>query len=213
MVGQAVRPASYIRRNVDSIDSAEHAKSSVRRLPSWRRKICESEYVSPIRACLSHAVLCYSTKSSHPTRLETLAMGCVSEYDLLEYAEGRLLSAQRAETEAHLRGCDFCRRVVAEIARIPSLESSPSDREVIGRYEVLGPIGAGGMGVVYAARDPQLRRTVALKMLRPGGEGDASQTKMRERLLREARAMAQLSHPNVLPVYDFGELGDDVFVA
>jgi len=69
------------------------------------------------------------------------------------------------------------------------------------------------MGVVYAARDGKLRRDVALKMLRPGGAGDATQAKMRERLLREARAMAQLSHPNVLPVYDVGELAGDIFVA
>jgi len=69
------------------------------------------------------------------------------------------------------------------------------------------------MGVVYAARDPKLRRTVALKMLRPGGAGHETQAKMHERLLREARAMARLSHPNVLPVHDVGELGGNVFVA
>jgi serine/threonine protein kinase len=136
-------------------------------------------------------------------------MGCVSEDDLLEYVERRLPPENLAETEAHLRGCDSCRRLLAEVAP----EANDAEKELAGRYEVIGPIAAGGMGIVYAARDAKLRRTVALKMLRPGGAGDATQAKMRERLLREARAMAQLSHPNVLPVYDVGELGGDIFVA
>ena len=136
-------------------------------------------------------------------------MGCVSEDDLLEYVERRLLPERVAETEAHLRSCESCRRVLAEV--VP--EAGPPDGELGGRYEVIGTIGAGGMGVVYSARDAKLRRTVALKMLRPGSAGDASQPKMRERLLSEARAMARLSHPNVLPVYDVGELGGDVFLA
>src|SRR3954447_5296281 len=66
----------------------------------------------------------------------------------------------------------------------------------IGRYVVLDQIGAGGMGVVYKAYDPELDRTVALKLLR--GEGGASA--FRERLAREAQALARLSHPNVIAV-------------
>ena len=83
----------------------------------------------------------------------------------------------------------------------------------IGRYRVREQIGAGGMGVVYSARDPELDRLVAIKVLNPdkgkqswGSEGAA-------RLLREAQAMAQLSHPNVIPVFDCGHLGDGVFMA
>jgi serine/threonine protein kinase len=136
-------------------------------------------------------------------------MGCVSEDDLLEYVERRLPPEHLAETEAHLRNCTLCRGLLAEIAP----ESNEGGTGIAGRYEVIGPLGAGGMSVVYAARDAKLRRTVALKMLRPGGAGDASDAKMRQRLLREARAMAQLSHPNVVPVYDVGELGGEVFVA
>jgi serine/threonine protein kinase len=135
-------------------------------------------------------------------------MGCVSEDDLLEYVERRLSPEHRAETEAHLRRCDSCRELLAEVAP----EANGSDGELAERYQIIGPLGAGGMGIIYAARDAKLRRTVALKMLRPGGAGDATQAKMRERLLREARAMAQLSHPNVLPVFDVGELDGDVFV-
>jgi tetratricopeptide (TPR) repeat protein/predicted Ser/Thr protein kinase len=79
----------------------------------------------------------------------------------------------------------------------------------IGRYVVVGHLGAGGMGSVYAAFDAQLERRVAIKVLRPdarGGDGHA-------RLLREAQAMARLSHPNVVAVHDVGTYGDDVFLA
>lgn len=84
---------------------------------------------------------------------------------------------------------------------------------MVGRYEVVDRIGSGGMGVVYAAEDPDLGRDVALKLLRPSRSNDVSVTEARGRLLREAQAMARLSHPNVLPVYDVGMLGDHVFVA
>ena len=78
----------------------------------------------------------------------------------------------------------------------------------IGRYQVLRILGQGGMGVVYAAHDPDLDRPVALKVLR-GTAGDEART----RLLREARAMAKLSHPNVITVYEVGSSGAIDFVA
>jgi tetratricopeptide (TPR) repeat protein len=69
------------------------------------------------------------------------------------------------------------------------------------------------MGVVYAARDPQLNRLVALKMLRASGAPASTGAHLRARILREAQAMARLSHPNVLTVYDVGVTGEAVFVA
>jgi serine/threonine protein kinase len=69
------------------------------------------------------------------------------------------------------------------------------------------------MGVVYAAYDPQLDRTVAVKLLRPTALDDDSTRRAGNRLLREARAMAQLSHPNVVPVYEVGEHEKSVFIA
>ncbi|MCB9752924.1 MAG: serine/threonine protein kinase [Myxococcales bacterium] len=78
----------------------------------------------------------------------------------------------------------------------------------IGRYLVLSQLGAGAMGVVYTAYDPELDRKVAVKLLR--GQANAES---RARLLREAQAMAKLSHPNVVPVYDAGESEGAVFVA
>jgi serine/threonine protein kinase/tetratricopeptide (TPR) repeat protein len=81
----------------------------------------------------------------------------------------------------------------------------------VGRYVVLKQVGQGGMGVVYAAYDPDLDRKVALKILRPSqSESDAQS---RTRLVREAQAMARVSHPNVCSVFDVGIYGDQVFVA
>jgi len=83
----------------------------------------------------------------------------------------------------------------------------------VGRYDVLERVGAGGMGVVYRAYDPELHREVALKLLKASRSSGQAEAKRRKRLLREARAMAQLSHPNVIPVYDVGEYGDGLYVA
>ncbi|HZN91592.1 MAG TPA: serine/threonine-protein kinase, partial [Myxococcales bacterium] len=80
----------------------------------------------------------------------------------------------------------------------------------MGRYVVLGSVGSGGMGRVYSAHDPELDRKVALKLARRVGPG-AEQ--WRGRFLREAHAMARLSHPNVVPIYDVGTHGESVFLA
>jgi tetratricopeptide (TPR) repeat protein/predicted Ser/Thr protein kinase len=79
----------------------------------------------------------------------------------------------------------------------------------IDRYIVVDQLGAGGMGVVYKAFDPELGRPVALKLLKTEHAGGLH----RDRLLREAQALARLSHPNVVAVHDVGTFKDDVFVA
>ncbi len=81
----------------------------------------------------------------------------------------------------------------------------------VGRYEIASLVGMGSMGAVYSAIDPDLERTVALKLVRAGGGSESDER--RERLLREARTMAQLAHANVVAVHDVGTLGDRVFVA
>ena len=78
----------------------------------------------------------------------------------------------------------------------------------LGRYVVLEEIGRGGMGRVLRAYDPKLQREVALKELRRVGLDDEG----RARLVAEARAMAQLSHPNVVAVYDVEETDDVVLI-
>lgn len=75
------------------------------------------------------------------------------------------------------------------------------------QYTVEGLLGRGGMGAVYLARERLLERQVAIKVL-PSESGDAES---RERFVREARAAAQLNHPNVVPLLSFGEMGDTLF--
>ena len=83
----------------------------------------------------------------------------------------------------------------------------------IGRYVVLGLVGRGGMGDVYAAYDPELDRKVAVKLLRARPSTGQSTSEGRTRLLREAQAIAKLSHPNVVVVYDVGTFNEVVFIA
>ena len=83
----------------------------------------------------------------------------------------------------------------------------------IGRYTVLKAIGAGGMGVVYAAYDTDLDRKIAIKLLHEQVITSGPNTIGHSRLLREAQAMAKLSHPNVLQVYEVGTHAAQVFLA
>ncbi|MEO8698905.1 MAG: serine/threonine-protein kinase [Kofleriaceae bacterium] len=84
---------------------------------------------------------------------------------------------------------------------------------MLGRFNILDILGSGGMGVVLAAYDPQLDRKVAIKVLRTRGLTATRREKEAARLLREARSMAQLSHPHVVTVYEAGTIDDRVFIA
>ena len=103
-------------------------------------------------------------------------------------------------------------------SRRPAVKHDPDAEKLsrgtpVGRYLVTDVLGEGGMGVVYAAYDPELDRRVALKLLQatPAGGSSAGGQSW---LLREAQALARLAHPNVIAVYDVGSLpGDRVFVA
>ncbi len=100
-----------------------------------------------------------------------------------------------------------------ELAQTATAPASPSalaapKRATLARFRIDAILGQGGMGVVHAAFDPELERTIALKVLRKSGSDDA-----RTRLLREARAMAKLSHPNVIGVFEVGSADGQDFVA
>ncbi|HEX3693775.1 MAG TPA: serine/threonine-protein kinase [Polyangia bacterium] len=94
----------------------------------------------------------------------------------------------------------------------PSAEP-PARGSSIGRYVVLGLVGKGAMGEVYAAYDPELDRKVAVKLLRVRPGNGVSLSEGRTRTLREAQAIAKLSHPNVVVVFDAGTFHDEVFIA
>jgi len=93
-------------------------------------------------------------------------------------------------------------------AAVPEAGELPRGATV-GRYVVLGVIATGGMGRVYQAVDPELDRRIALKLVGARRTDPTASA----RLLREAQALAQLSHPNVVTVYDAGRFGDDVYLA
>jgi tetratricopeptide (TPR) repeat protein len=148
---------------------------------------------------------------------------CPDEETLLAFVEGRHGPAVRAATAAHLDRCAACQELVTAMAPALLSAGTPpapalcSRREelprgaTIGRYVLLSLIGRGGMGEVYAAYDPELDRKVALKLLHEGGESEGPLA--RARLLREAKAIAKLSHPNVVTVHDAGTIDDRVFIA
>ncbi len=101
----------------------------------------------------------------------------------------------------------------APVAGPPTHDDALDPGAQVGRYHVLERIGAGGMGVVYAAFDPDLDRKVALKVLQPERlDGDAG-SRGHARLIREAKAMAKLSHPNVVAVHAVGVFEERVFIA
>jgi eukaryotic-like serine/threonine-protein kinase len=79
----------------------------------------------------------------------------------------------------------------------------------LGPYEIVAPIGAGGMGEVYKARDTRLERTVAVKVL---PQRLSSSAEVRQRFEREAKTISQLSHPNICALYDVGREGETEYL-
>ncbi|WP_224368910.1 serine/threonine-protein kinase [Hyalangium versicolor] len=157
-------------------------------------------------------------------------MHCLQENTLVALGEGRLSPDERLRADAHIDACPDCRALLAAWAQVASSHgiplptgSAPTPKppawdaeelppgSKLGRYLILHRVGSGGMGVVYAAYDPQLDRRVALKLLRrrrfQGAEQEAD-----ARLLREAQVVARLNHPHVITVYDAGTLGEQVFL-
>jgi hypothetical protein len=98
--------------------------------------------------------------------------------------------------------------LVREVAKnkIANALFAKAEHTVIGRYRLLERVGVGGMGVVWGAWDPQLERRVALKLVKVKTDG------ARERMLAEGQALAKLSHPNVVPIYDVGTFEDQIYL-
>ncbi|HUJ63838.1 MAG TPA: protein kinase [Kofleriaceae bacterium] len=143
-------------------------------------------------------------------------MECYDENTLVAYVERQLAEPVRQQVAAHLDRCDACLAVTCAVAQsattVPVAGASGVDEvgAQIGRYELLELLGRGGMGTVFVARDPQLDRKVALKVVR---SERFVEPQIRARLSREARAMAKVKHAGVVTVYDAGELPDGVFIA
>jgi serine/threonine protein kinase len=144
---------------------------------------------------------------------------CLGTDTLCDFLEGRADPDVRRRVEDHASRCARCRELLSSLARSGTPPAAPAPAEadlaaglaagtVVGRYVVEHEIGSGGMGVVYAARDPALGRLVAVKVLR-----GANHPSTGERVRREAQAMARLAHPNVVAVHDVGRFEDRIFVA
>src|SRR4051812_24934135 len=156
---------------------------------------------------------------------------CLDDNAASEFVSGSLPRTALTKVEGHLAGCRDCRALVAALAQDAATDSnletvkhekaSPSQvtelpkrtiGDRVGRYLILSTLGTGGMGVVFAAYDPQLDRKVALKLLRSGLQ--LATKDAQKRLKREAQAIAQLSHPNVVGVYDVGSTEEgDLYIA
>ena len=145
-------------------------------------------------------------------------MGCLDEVTLDDLAAGRLTGVALSEAEEHLDGCASCCDVVSLlVGGAPTAASSAHRRAAggtIGRFVIEGELGRGGMGVVFAAHDPKLDRKVAIKVVRRGlAVGAGAAEALDDRLVREARALARLAHPNVVTVFDVGEDERDLYFA
>jgi serine/threonine protein kinase/tetratricopeptide (TPR) repeat protein len=138
------------------------------------------------------------------------------------FLRGGLAAANRSVVEGHLATCSACAELVtwaaadqANGSRSVGHEGRPfigqlAPGSCVDRYQILGAVGSGGMGEVYAAYHPDLDRRIALKVVHEAGADSAER---RARLLREARAIARLSHPNVVSVYDAGTVDGRVYIA
>src|SRR6185312_101332 len=131
---------------------------------------------------------------------------CLDERRAGEFVAGQMPAALRDSIEEHVDECGACRQLLAALIRSrPSTERPGWEGRQVGRFIVRERIGRGGMGEVFRADDRELGRAIALKRLDPGFD--------RELLLREARAAAQLSHPNVVTVHEVGEADGAPFLA
>lgn len=161
--------------------------------------------------------------ASHSPRAGVSASTCLDADTAASYAEHRLPPDEMHGVDRHIDECESCRELISAMAIVlwsrssQSSQPGPADAALavggvlprgtrIGPFEIERPIDAGGMGLVYSAHDARLDRQVALKCVRERrGRSDE--------LLREARTMAQLSHPNVVPVYDVIDAHEQIFLA
>jgi tetratricopeptide (TPR) repeat protein len=148
---------------------------------------------------------------------------------LAAYVDGRLARGEVGEVDRHIDSCRSCRGELSALAAVQTARGSVDGAlaatasgvtatatppaaaapDRLGRYVVLRELGRGAMGVVVRAWDPELDRAVAVKVLDPSRVDPEA----RERLRREARAMAQLDHANVVTIHDVVTDGDHPFVA
>ena len=140
-------------------------------------------------------------------RLLALLHGCVGSDPVVEEPKRQMASpgcATKSLDESHSTAADGSIIPDSQEATRTLAGSAPAvEREKLGRFENLGEIKRGGMGVIYRARDPILGRTVALKMIKSAAFAGTEDI---ERFLMEAKSVAQLKHDNIIKIHEFGQL-------
>jgi len=131
-------------------------------------------------------------------------MTCPTDDEFAALLEGTLSPERRRHLALHADTCEDCRSLLGTLLE-PETDPGPP---MIGRYQLLQRLGAGAMGVVHLAFDSRLERNVALKVLR-----NPDRPAERDRLLREAKTLARLSHPNVVAIYEVGRAEGVDFIA
>jgi eukaryotic-like serine/threonine-protein kinase len=163
--------------------------------------------------------------------VDSLESSCPSDQLLARYGDKRLHAEERIKIEAHLQQCEACDLAAAMLrgshaSSMHFASTMPRDLlqfeartrlartlapgATLGRFRLERRLGIGAMGVVFEAYDGELDRRVAIKVLLESGD---SPERERDRLAREARSMARLSHPNVVTVFEFGMSDARVFLA
>ncbi|HEY1548880.1 MAG TPA: tetratricopeptide repeat protein [Kofleriaceae bacterium] len=128
---------------------------------------------------------------------------CPDDMQLAAFVEHAITPDERDAIEQHVHACASCREAIGHAVAVEA------DVDTIGRFAVQRVLGAGGMGVVYAAHDPELDRDLAIKLLR----GVHAPAEGRTRLLREAQALAKIDHVNVIKVHDVGSHAGEIYIA
>jgi hypothetical protein len=160
-------------------------------------------------------------------------VACPAQQSLRGYISGDLGSAELRAVEAHLASCPSCREQISQLTRPPFTPElaptvtpdlaatvaatgpgAPAQDELrpgatVDHFLIVRRLGEGGMSTVYLAEDTQLRRQVAIKVLK----GWVQSGEERDLLLREAQAIARLDHPNIVTVYHAGVVGQQLFLA
>lgn len=140
---------------------------------------------------------------------------CPSDEVVARFLDGEIVGEAHGELRRHARGCAECRALMVEAVRntvdLDAPLRFPGMPERAGRYQLHEAIGMGASGIVYAAFDPELSRRLAVKILRPRTE--RRREELRARFVREAKSLARVVHPNVVAVFDVGEVDDHVFIA
>src|SRR5499433_135851 len=137
---------------------------------------------------------------------------CITDEQLLDLLERRLGEAERRQFVAHVGSCASCRGMAAVDSPDAAEPGLPFLRGTnVGRFVILDHVGSGAMGEVFPAYDSELDRKVAIKLLHD--DAGPRSDELRPRLAREAKALAKLSHPNVVHVYDTGVHDGRTFVA